>query len=80
MQFGDIDGVYWDGDLLKYENTMIASNKDAGTWTVDRMNIAGWFFKPGTVWDGCVDRAIVPTVDDDWWSLQKKINVKEDEI
>lgn len=71
------DSLKWakDGTQLRLEVdeklAVIATNKNAGQWMLDRKNIAGWFLKPGTLLDGCIDMSSksVKNSSEDWWTL-----------
>lgn len=84
-------GLFWDGDELKLdgEKTLIASNQNAGLWTINRRTMAGWFLKPGTLWDGCMAKPSTSGEkfmraklhsSKDWWTLEEEIKKTEANI
>ena len=65
FRWDDENLIQKDGDIL------IASNLNAGQWTIERQKMSGWFLHPSTLWDGCVKRKQENAIDTnvDWHTL-----------
>ena len=54
----------------------MSNNKITGNQIVNTRDRYGYFYRPSTIWDGCVRRAPLLTPEADktsWWTLQSQI-------
>ena len=59
----------------------MSNNKITGNQIIATRDLYGYFYRPTTIWDGCVKRTVNKSSDDlDWWALQSEIEKSQNQI
>ena len=58
----------------------MASNRVVGVDLLQTRSLSGYFYKPATMYDGCINRVKAPDAGVNWWTLQAQIENNENKI
>ena len=83
-------GLQWDNfnvdRQVRLEDTdgkRITMSRSVSDWTLQRLDMSGWFLKPQTPMDGCYEKATRFPEEEyrkNWWEIQAEKEQTEDEI
>ena len=73
---------YFGEQLFDNQRVQLSDNTIVGNQITRTVDSYGYFYRPTTIWDGCVNRLNNSTVVEkfDWWTYQREIEIKQNQI